>query len=704
MSVLEPINQQQLLAEGLDTINRNFNTLLNIAQATKASDNSSGLVPPVTLDRAPVNLILNSGFEKGDLVGWSEDDNGGSDSADSSIVDTIAANGRKSLKVEAVAQNHRAYQGLAVVAGQSLSARVRLKVESAEAGTVSSLRVGFYDAADALILEETASGSMTNITTWQELVLEGLTVPAEAASALVALEVAAEGTDGTAVVYWDDAQANLLAELADYTDNNDLLAYNKFVIPEAAKGLMLALDHGIFLAASQFSIRPGQLALAYEPATPAVVQLTWSGLGAGITSPKALTRITGKNERYWQLPVDYSTNVLVFDHGLLLRRDQYQVDGDVVILNYVPSDQPAGFQVTAAWGAGGPGITPPTALERIPGATPLDTRYWQLPEDSGDSVLVFDHGIALDVQDYTVDLGKRVVQLNYSPTGNPFDISASWGFTMDGLFIENAVLSPSPNGSVVQFTIPQDPVVSSVRIRAKLLNGEVVYYERGVDYTIEGRRIVFAVAPPAFSTLFASMMAVVLNNDLSVSKVNNFEAVAWNATGIGTTAQGNKLVAVGPDGKLPNNIVPNVPTVDGFGAISTADGSVGTSGASDKLIAVGADGRFTNAPLPQDIQLGATNLSLVETIGLDVDVNDLTEKWEYNADGSLKSVKWLDATNSAKKTITYEYNTDLTIKKRTDVISTFVNTRVGNQTITRTVVRNYTYNVDGTMSVAKTVS
>jgi hypothetical protein len=704
MSVLEPINQQQLLAEGIDTINRNFNTLLNIAQSVNAADNNSGLVAPVTLDRAPANYLLNSGFEMGNLSGWQQDDNAGGDLADTAVVDTVATSGRKALQVVAEDQNFRVYQSIEVAAGGLFSVGGKIKVASAAAGTQSLLRVAFYDAADALVSEETELADMTNIAGWQHLKIENLTVPAGAVAAVVSAELAEPGELGFATVYWDDLQVNKLAALAAYTDNNDLLVSNKFVVPEAAAGLMLALDHGIFLAAPQFSIRPGLLSLDYEPAEPLAVQLTWSGLGAGITTPRALTRISGENERYWQLPEDYSTNVLVFDHGLILRRDQYQIDGDRVILNYVPSDQPAGFQITAAWGAGGPGITPPVALERLPGASELDTRFWQLPEDSGDSVLVFDHGIALDAQDYVVDYKRRVVTLSYTPTGSPFDIAASWGFTMDGLFLENAVLSPNPNGSTVEFIIPQDPVVNSVRIRAKLLNGQVVYYKRGVDFTVEGRKIRFAVAPPAFSTLFASMMAVVLNQDLTVSKVNNFEAVAWNAPGIGTLDQGNKLVAVGPDGKLPTNIVPNVPTIGGFSAVSTTDASVGTSAAQDKIIAVGADGRYTNAPLPQDMVLGATNLALVETLGLELDINSLSEKYEYNADGSLKSVKWLDGAQVPQKTISYEYNADLTLKKRTDVVSTFVNTRVGTQTVTRTVVRTYTYNGDGTMSVAKTVS
>jgi len=704
VSVLEPINQQQLLAEGLETINRNFNTLLNIAQATKAADNSSGLVPPMPLDRAPVNLLLNSGFEIGTLAGWEQDQNGGASLATTEVVDTLAASGRKALKVSATNQNFRVHQTLDLVAGDPLSVRARFRVGSAAAGTVSRLRVLFLDAADAVLSEEVVLPSMTNLTAWQDLALEGLTAPVDTASVLISAEFAAAGTVGSGVVYWDNLQVNKAAELDTYTDNDDLLVLNKFVVPEAASGIMLALDHGIFLPAAKFRLRPGILALDYDPAEPVVIQLAWSGLGAGITTPKALTRITGENERYWQLPVDYSTNVLVFDHGLLLRRDQYQVNDDTVVLNYVPSDQPSGFQITAAWGAGGPGITPPVTLERVAGASELDTRYWQLPEDVGDSVLVFDHGIALDAQDYVVDYKRRLVTLSYAPTGSPFDISASWGFTMDGLFLENAVLSPSPNGSIIEFTIPQDPVVSSIRIRAKLLNGEVVYYKRGVDFIVEGRKVVFASAPPAFATLLASMMAVVLNQDLSVSKVNNFEAVSWNTPGLGTASQGNKLVAVGPDGKLPNNIVPNVPTISGFSAMSTADGSVGTSAAQDKLIALGADGRYTNPALPQDIQLGASVLARVETLGLELDVNTLSEKFEYNADGSIKTVKWLDGSNVVQKSISYEYNVDLTLKKRTDYVNTFVNTRIGVQTVARTVVRTYTYNGDGTVSVAKTVS
>lgn len=704
MSLLEPINQQQLLAEGLAVINRNFNTVLSVAQATRAADNSSGLVPPAPLDRAPVNYLLNSGFEMGNLSGWDDDDNDSGAQGTLQVISVIAASGKKALSLSATNQNCRVYQQVELAAGDTVSASGQFKVGSAAAGTTSRFRILFLNSAGAVLLQQTLTPSMTNLSDWQTLEAEGLVAPANTTKVELSLELAAAGSVGSGVVYWDSLQLNKTAALLDYTDNDDLLVENKFVVPESAKGLMLALDHGIFLPAQQFRINPGILALDYEPAEPVVVQLTWSGLGAGITSPKALARISGENERYWQLPSDFSTNVLVFDHGLILRRDQYQIDGDRVVLNYVPSDQPAGFQITAAWGAGGPGITPPVALERLPGATELDTRFWQLPEDSGDSVLVFDHGIALDAQDYTVDYKRRVVTLTYAPTGSPYDISASWGFTMDGLFIENAVLSPAPNGSTVVFTIPQDPVVNSVRVRAKLLNGEVVYYKRGVDFSVEGRKITFVTAPPAFATLFASMMAVVLNQDLTVSKVNNFEAVAWNTPGIGTSTQGNRLVAVGPDGKLPNNIVPNVPTVSGFSAVSTTDASVGTAAGQDKLVALGADGRYTNSALPQDVQLGTTNLSLVETLGLTMDVNNLSEKFEYESDGRLKKVSWLDGANSPQKTVLYEYNTDLTLKKRTDTFNTFVNTRVGVQTVTRTVVRTYTYNGDGTVSVAKTVS
>lgn len=478
----------------------------------------------------------------------------------------------------------------------------------------------------------------------------------------------------------------------------------RWKLPEGCTDVFILFDHGFALRADQYTVSDGVVELAYTPAEPFALAAAWSPTLAGVTPPVSLTR--GDNKKQWLLPNDASVNVLVFDRGQVLNRSEYWIDENVIYLVNDPiSDvnQPDEYDISASWGSSGPGMTVPVVLEQ--GDT---LRDWTLPTDVGKTVLVTDHGLLLDAQDYTVDLDTLTVTLNYDPepgTYGTYAIAAFWGFTMDGLFMENVV--PLPTADPKVFILPQDPIAHTLRLRARSSNGNAItHYVRGTDYTVVGRKITFGTAPEAGSTLLASMIAAVLNNDLNVDKVDGLDAVRADAAD-----KRGKLVATDEvSGMLPVSIIPGVSTVSGFPAISSTstapDPEAGTTATAYYLLATGADGRFTNKALPLDPQLGPLNTSVVELQGLGIDINNVSEYYTYAVTDPtlLTQVEWkIDQT--VVKRITWAYNIDGTIESRTDYIRSVQNeTPYGSRTLQVTTVRTYTYNEDGQIAgVSKTV-
>jgi hypothetical protein len=284
----------------------------------------------------------------------------------------------------------------------------------------------------------------------------------------------------------------------------------RWVIPSGVVGDFVLFDHGFAIRADQFSVVGNEVVLTYVPSgVPAyAITIAWCATKGGILPPVSLVQDPDLGVTYWRLPAGRGVNVLIFDHGRLLRRDQYQVDGDLVHLLYSPSGP---YDIAASWGAGGPGITAPIKIDQQFPLT-LDTIHYLLPADRGETVIITDHGLVLDVQDYTIDYDQNIVQLNYTPA-EPLDIAAAWGFVMDGVYIEDVLLNPPPNGVNGTFYLPTDPHADSLRLRAVLSNGSVVDYIRGTNYKLVGRRIEFLTAvPPNNSTLLGSFGSSVYFN------------------------------------------------------------------------------------------------------------------------------------------------------------------------------------------------
>ena len=493
-----------------------------------------------------------------------------------------------------------------------------------------------------------------------------------------------------------------IAETVQASDNDSGLAApvlmvqgtdnQHWIVPQAALNkTSVVLDHGLILHADQYTINDGIVALGYTPQQPYAISLAWSPTLAGISIPIALAQ-DNAGTRYWRLPDYASVNVLVHDHGRTLRRDEYSIEGTLVTLNYDPT-QP--FDIAGSWGLGGPGVTSPVSLVQDQ-ADPTGKTFI-LPVDHGKTLLIFDHGLMLDAQDYTIDSDAGKIALTYIPAPT-VDIASAWGITMDGQFMENVIATPSPDGAITAFLLPQDPVTNTLRMRARLANGTTIYYTKGTDFTQTGRRVVFSTVPPIGSTLFASMMTAVLNRDLVADTVDGFDAISAYADGVGTPAQGNKLVAVDGNGKLPSTIIPDTPSVGGFQSMSSTDPYAGTPAAANYLMATGPDGKFTNKVSPQDPELGIRDLSVVEIKGLEIDTNAADEAYTYNINGTLDKVEWL-INGVVSRSVVWEYNTNGTIKKRID----HVDSEDGSRHIIKTVTRTYNYNNGGQITSVGTV-
>lgn len=491
-----------------------------------------------------------------------------------------------------------------------------------------------------------------------------------------------------------------IAETSRGTDNNSglmapiLMAMGannqEWLLPVAAPDQgMVVFDHGLILRGDQYTLADRKITLGYVPAEPYALSVSWSNAKAGITPPVSLT-MDAQGSRYWLLPGHMGSNPLIFDTGRLLKRSEYQREGNLIELKYTPAMP---YDISAAWGFGGPGMTVP---QLVPLVDPegLDTRSFQLPVDVGTTVLVTDHGVVLDAADYTLDFVNRTLTLNYTPQ-EPLDVAVSWGYPMEGIFIEESVPVPLPNGVIAAFTLPQEPLTDTAQVWGRKSDGTIEFYTRHQDFTVVGRQITFKPGkiPAAGTTLKASMMAVVLS-EIVAESINGIQAVPATEPGVGTATQGGKLVATGSDGKLPPSVLPNTTTtINGFGAMSSTDARVGTSAAANYLAALGLDGRLDNDALPANPILGVDNNSVIFEQSVTLEMDTLTETPSYNADGSLAAVTMTNSSNGVVRTITYTY------RPADGKLSTKVDT-AGNKTVTHT----YNYDANGNLtSISKSV-
>lgn len=274
-----------------------------------------------------------------------------------------------------------------------------------------------------------------------------------------------------------------------------------WVLPAGLIGRFIVLDHGLILGSDDYSVVGNEVVLDYSPASPYKIAIAVSKVGAGVTKPVTLTVDGINGPQYWNLPDGHGLNVLVFDHGRMLRRSEYRVVGNQVILESVPTSP---YEIEASWGHGGPGLFAPTPLARQFPHPSLDTIHWLLPEGHGPALLILDHGLVLDSTMYTVNLASGVVTLNYTPS-TPLDISAVWGWPLSGQYVHEFVLTPYPDGTEDTFEVPIEMLGDTVRVVAKQ-GATQIFYDRGTDFEIEGRKIIFnsGSEPPSGSTLIAS--------------------------------------------------------------------------------------------------------------------------------------------------------------------------------------------------------
>lgn len=469
-------------------------------------------------------------------------------------------------------------------------------------------------------------------------------------------------------------------------------ATNKnWLLPAGLSGSFIVIDYGIVLTEDQYTVADGVVTLNYTPAAvngQYGLAVTWSASGTGVTPPVLLTVVPTLGPLYWQLPPGAGTNPLVFDHGRTLMRSEYTVEGDVIQLNNAPVQNPDGsYTISASWGASGPGVVPPVLLPM--GDT---NKKYVLPTDHGRTVVITDNGLVLRSDDFSVDLATGIVTLAYVPA-NTAAIGAFWGFEMDGVYLQGIEPTPQPDGTIKDFYFDFEPIVSTVLLKVTLANGTSRYYTQGTDFSVRGRRLRLNVAPPVGAILICSAMAVTLQQSLSATDLNGFRAVDGTAPGLGTVDAAGLLVALGPDGLLPSSVLPGAQNVDGFSAISSLDPRIGTAQAANYLPALGLDGRFDTRVLPSSPELGKDNGSTRYLNGVEISLETLTEKYEYNADGTLSKVSWVNADQVVVKTISLAYDADGRVTSRTDT--------AGGRLATRT----YTYDNTGKLtSIAKVVS
>lgn len=285
-----------------------------------------------------------------------------------------------------------------------------------------------------------------------------------------------------------------------------------WVKPLGVNGPYVVLDHGILLGADQYSEANGIITLSYTPSAPLAISIAWCTTKGGITRPIPLIQSASLGIHYWGIPAQAGPNILVFDQGAIVARENYSIVNGNIFLTYTPMNGSTGYpDIKASWGAGGPGMVPPRKLARL-SDTSLDLKNFLVPQGAGDTIWIFDHGFALDVSDFTINSG--IITLNYTPA-EPLKIYASWGYRTSGLFFQQVSVTPAPDGTNNVFTLAQEPTIDTLSISALLADGATSnYYDPYLNFTVEGRTLTFLAGftPPAGSTLEASMMTSVFTS------------------------------------------------------------------------------------------------------------------------------------------------------------------------------------------------
>lgn len=288
--------------------------------------------------------------------------------------------------------------------------------------------------------------------------------------------------------------------------------------PAGLVGPFLLFDHGFAIREDQYTETATEIVLNYVPASPYAITIGWNLARAAMTPPVALTQHATLGTRFWVLPDERGLNPWIFYSGRLLKQTEYVIDGNIVELLF----NPITFDIAASWGSGGPGMTAPVLLvQQFP--LTLDTAHFLVPPGSGPVLIVQDHGLTLDSDDYSVNLNTGIITLNYSAI-EPLDVTASWGFPLDGLYLEETILTPLPDGVRTEFILPGDPLPGTLRLRTKLSDGSLVFHVPGDDFEVVGRRVTMTAAPPADSKLLAAM-----------STVTHFSQLAPENPHLGTT-------------------------------------------------------------------------------------------------------------------------------------------------------------------------
>jgi len=460
----------------------------------------------------------------------------------------------------------------------------------------------------------------------------------------------------------------------------------EWLLPEGATGKVLVVDHGFVQAEDQYTVDyvARTVTLAYTPAMPYAVSAMWSPSKGGITAPVPLSNATALGVEYWDLPVTAGVNVLVFERGRVLRRDEYTVDYEnrVVRLSFAPVGPT--YDVMASWAQGGPGIIPPELVPPVSLAP--GNRDFTLPPYRGESLLVLDHGLVLNASDYTIS-PTGVLTLGYNPA-LPLNIAVSWGQTMSGMYLFDENPVPTPDGINTVFTLGQEPIVDTIRLWAELPNGTLVTYAEGVDFTVTGRRLDFTAAPPDETVLHCSYSTVIMLQPLTVSRVNGMLGLHYNDSGVGTPTGADALVGTDPAGKLPGAIMPSLL---GYGALPYNHSWLGTGQAYEQIPTFAPDGRLTNINLPAQPTLGAAVTSVVTIKGTELDTNTLDREVTLNGDGTLAQIQFKSGATVVKQS-TYAYHAS-------GLVNTIV-TVAGGVTVTKT----FTYTGDNWTGVTTVVS
>lgn len=475
-----------------------------------------------------------------------------------------------------------------------------------------------------------------------------------------------------------------VAATAGVDDHNWTVTLAMGEFPPAS---ILAFDHGVALRADQFTYDPATGAIVidpgYTPGPPIVLTYGYNSSQKHIHPPVLASNIIALGALYFSVPAQAGHNLMVLDNGRFLRQDQWHFEmylgARVIKVHSAPTS------IAVSWGDDTPGMINPIPLVQV--NPPLDTIHWFVPAEAEGPVVVFDHGLPLRADQVRFEIDGTLTILGYSPT-LPLDMAAAWGYRSDAGFVEKVLLDPLPDGVETSFNLPRYlPMGKTVRIRQMMVAGEATY-SREIDFELDGRQVTFTVAPPNEGQLLAEFVTSSLGGGLDADTVDGFHAVPYDAPPLNKIG---KLVATGPDGKLPADVVGNADTVDGFHAFPSDAVTAGTPATANMLPATDASGRLDEDVLPASPTLGATILNEVLLRGLVVDINTLTREWTYNINGQPTQMRYKDGLTIVA-TVDYTYT------------GTRVNTTVFT-TPTQVVTDTYNYDVNNLVSsISRTVT